>query len=174
MEAAGKVHIYYGDGKGKSTAAFGLALRVLGYGERVVVGQFLKAAATGEVNFCQSLAHIEIFSGMPSSKFTYQMTPEELQETANACNQRFTQVTDSARDAKLLILDEVIDACTLGLLDVRKLIAFLKTREAQLEAVLTGHSLPLELADQADYITWVKKEKHPYDQGLGARKGIEF
>ena len=172
----GLIHIYYGDGKGKTTAAFGLALRCAGRGNKVVIAQFLKSTPSGEVKGAECLPQVTVLRGAKAvNKFTFQMNEEEKAVTAQCCCDLFRQAAKLAEeeDARLLILDEVIDTCR-GFLQLQELCAFLDSKPAGLEVVMTGHSLPPELAERADYISKVVKEKHPYDQGIPARKDIEF
>ena len=171
----GLVHIYYGDGKGKTTAAFGLAFRCAGRGKRVVVAQFLKSGSSGEVTATERLPEITLVRGKEVHKFTFQMNDEEKAQTARDCTALFQEAAALAReqDARLLVLDEAIDA-TYGFLPMDELTAFLDGRPEGLEVVVTGHSLPETLARRADYISHVAKEKHPYDQGVMARPDIEF
>ena len=108
-------------------------------------------------------------------KFTFQMNDEEKAVVAENCRTLLRQAAELARaeDARLLVLDEVIDALR-GFLPQEELCAFLDERPAGLEVVLTGHSLPEALERRADYITHMVKEKHPYDRGVTARREIEF
>lgn len=170
----GFVHIYYGDGKGKTTAAFGLALRCAGRGNKVVIAQFLKNGASGELKAAAGVPGIHIISGKPVGKFTFQMSPEELSRTAEQCDEALREAISQAKDARLLVLDEVIDAYGANLIDRQTLGRFLDEKPAGLEVVLTGHSLPDDLLRRADYITRMSKEKHPYDEGITARADIEF
>ena len=171
----GLVQIYYGDGKGKTTAAFGLAFRCAGWGRRVVIAQFLKSGASGEVKAAERFPELTVLRTKEIHKFTFQMNEEEKAATACNCQDLFRQAMALAveQQARLLVMDEVIDASR-GFLPMDELCAFLDNRPEGLEVVMTGHSLPQELADRADYITHVRKEKHPYDKGVMARKEIEF
>lgn len=171
----GLVQIYYGDGKGKTTAAFGLAFRCAGWGRKVVIAQFLKSRACGEVMAAERFPELTVLRTKEIHKFTFQMNEEEKAATARNCQDLFRQATALAAEqqARLLVMDEVIDAAR-GLLPMDELCAFLDNKPEELEVVMTGHSLPQELADRADYITFVRKEKHPYDKGVMARKEIEF
>ena len=171
----GLVQIYYGDGKGKTTAAFGLAFRCAGWGRKVVIAQFLKSRACGEVMAAERFPELTVLRTKEIHKFTFQMNEEEKAATARNCQDLFRQATALAveQQARLLVMDEVIDAAR-GLLPMDELCAFLDNKPDELEVVMTGHSLPQELADRADYITLVRKEKHPYDKGVMARKEIEF
>lgn len=172
---AGLVHVYYGDGKGKTTAAFGLAFRCAGRGKRVVIAQFLKSGESGEVRAAERFPEITLVRGVPVRKFTFQMDDAEKAQTAKDCAALFRDAAGLARDqgARLLVLDEAIDA-SYGFLPMDELTAFLDDKPEELEVVITGHSLPEALAARADYISHVAKEKHPYDQGVMARPDIEF
>ena len=171
----GLVQIYYGDGKGKTTAAFGLAFRCAGWGRKVVIAQFLKSGAGGEVKAAERFPELTVLRTKDIHKFTFQMDDEEKAATAVNCQELFRQATALAAEqqARLLVLDEAIDA-TYGFLPMDELCAWLDSRPEGLEVVITGHSIPQELADRADYISHVVKEKHPYDRGVMARKEIEF
>lgn len=173
----GLVHMYYGDGKGKTTAAFGLALRCVGYGYKVVIAQFFKERPTGEVMAAANLPEITVLRAQPlSSKFTWQLTEEELEQLRENCAELFARTLESlsAGDVRLLILDECLDACAHDYLDMDALIGFLENKSPELEVCITGHSLPAELAPYADYISKVVKERHPFDEGITGRKSIEF
>ncbi len=171
----GLVHVYYGDGKGKTTAAFGLAFRCAGRGKRVVIAQFLKSGESGEVTAAERFPEITLVHGGEVRKFTFQMNDAEKAQTARDCTAHFQKAAALAReeDVRILVLDEVIDACP-AFLPMEELTGFLDTKPEGLEVVVTGHYLPQELADRADYISHVAKEKHPYDQGIMARPDIEF
>lgn len=170
----GLVHLYYGDGKGKTTAAFGLAFRCAGRGKAVVVAQFLKGGVSGELDAAGRFPQITLLRGKPTGKFTFQMDAAEKAATARQCAEIFAQAVAAAQGARLLVLDEVVDACVKDLLPLEDLIGFLQARSPQLEVVLTGHALPPALEPLCDYITHMKKEKHPFDQGVRARGDIEF
>ena len=175
-EQQGLIQIYYGDGKGKTTAAFGLAFRCAGWGKKVVIAQFLKSGASGEVGTAERFPELTVLRTKELHKFTFQMNDEEKAATAVHCQELFRQATALAveQQARLLVLDEAIDA-TYGFLPMEDLCAWLDHgKPAWLEVVITGHSLPEPLADRGDYISHVAKEKHPYDKGVMARKDIEF
>lgn len=171
----GLIHIYYGDGKGKTTAAFGLAFRCAGRGKRAVIAQFLKSGESGEVTATQRFPEITLVRGASVHKFTFQMDAAEKAQTAKDCSALLQRAAGLARegDVRVLVLDEVIDACY-ELLPLKELTDFLDSKPEGLEVVITGHALPVELADRAHYITHMAKEKHPYDQGIMARPDIEF
>ncbi len=165
------VHIYYGDGKGKTTAAIGLGVRACGQGLRTVMVQFLKTAPTGELAGIRDVPGFSIHRFEHPHGFLQTMTEAEkaelLQDLETAM--AFAETTD----ADLLILDEVLDVAALGLVDEARLVRLLQNRSGS-ETVLTGHFLPEALENAADYITEMKKRRHPYDNGTQARKGIEY
>jgi len=175
-EHTGLSHIYYGDGQGKTTAAFGLAFRCTGCGYRVVIAQFLKSRKTGEVTAAERFQEIRVLRSHPLTKFTFQMNDEERVEVAKNCETLFEDAVALTSDGsvRLLVLDEVIDACAYGLLPMERLMRFLAARPTGLEVAMTGHSLPVELAELADYVSEIKAQKHPYEKGINARHGIEY
>ena len=174
-EQQGLVHIYYGDGKGKTTAAFGLAFRCAGWGKRAVIAQFLKSSPCGEVTAAERFPELTVLRSKGIRKFTFQMDEAEKAATAAECAALFQQAVElaQAREARLLVLDEVIDA-THGFLSLEALCSFLDHRPAGLEVVLTGRDPSPAMQEAADYITEMKKIKHPFDRGIGAREGVEF
>lgn len=172
----GLIHVYCGDGKGKTTAALGLVLRCSGCGGRVVVAQFLKGQTTGEQRTLPLLPGVKLFRCQDSSKFTFEMMPQELEAAKREQNRLFDQAVQSCRNgaADLLILDEVIAACEVKLLSEEKLMDFLTTRPAGLEVVLTGRNPSERILAVADYVSEIRKLKHPYDRGIPCRQGIEM
>ena len=176
MREQGLVHIYYGNGKGKTTAAMGLALRALGQGEAVVIVQFLKKYATGEIQMLQGEARAQVFRGKAGNHFTSAMTEEERKETRKIHEMNFSRAEQLIAEGKceLLILDEVLDAVAKGMFDEGMLVSFLKRRPPFLEVVLTGRAASPAVRETADYITKMEKERHPFDRGIQAREGIEY
>ena len=177
MSDNGFIHVYYGDGKGKTTAALGLALRAAGCGKKVVVIQFIKGWACGEHNSLPQLPNITLFTGKPvSNKFIHEMSEEEKQATKAAQDECLEKAVDLIKNGQcdVLILDEAIDAYQLGVLDAGMIERLIYDKPGSLELVITGHSPDTRLLEQADYVTQMLKHKHPYDIGISARKGIEF
>jgi len=174
-ERAGLIHYYYGNGKGKTTAAFGLATRALGHKLRVVAVQFLKSSPSGEVEFFSRVEGMTILRGKAGGKFVFQMSDEEKQATLEMHVANFREAVNAARagDCDVLLLDEVSDACKLGVFPLTELLDFLSSKPGSLEVVMTGHDPLPELVAIADYATEMRKEKHPYDKGVMARVGIE-
>ena len=167
------VHLYCGEGKGKTTAAMGLALRMAGRGRAVVIAQFLKGADSGERLALAQVPGVRLLEVPERVKFSFQLTPAEREAERTRNTRLLALARKAAPSCDLLVLDEVIDALR-GFLPQEELCAFLDERPAGLEVVLTGHSLPEALERRADYITHMVKEKHPYDRGVTARREIEF
>ena len=170
----GLLHVYYGEGKGKTTAAMGLALRALGSGMKVVVMQCLKHKPSGEVRMLDELENTRVFCGKAGEGFVQAMTEREKSQTAETHTENFRQACMAARDAQMLILDEMLGALEYGLFPPEALLAFLDDRPEGLEVVLTGRVLLEELRKRADYITEMRCVRHPYQRGVLARQGIEF
>ncbi len=172
----GLIHIYCGDGKGKTTAAIGLALRCAGRGCPVVVTQFLKDGTSGECSILAKLDNVTLFAANPCGKFSWQLTDDEKFRTANAFRCMFEAASGFAvkKGARLLLLDEACGACAAGLLDEHILLDFLDNKPKGLEVVLTGRNPSGKLLERADYITEMLKIRHPYDKGFAARAGIEL
>lgn len=168
------IQIYWGDGKGKTTAAIGQLLRVLGYGQKAVMVQFLKSTPSGEVTMLERLG-ATVLRGKASDKFVSAMTEEEKALTTQIHNENLTRALAELSGGKgCLVLDEYLDALAMGLVDASLLQPLLEACPEDLELVVTGHTLTGFPTERADYITHVLKQKHPYDRGVKARKGIEF
>ena len=171
----GLIHIYCGDGKGKTTAAVGLAVRCAGRGNKVLLVQFLKSRDSGELYSLAKLPDIEIMRGKESKKFTFQMNEEEKHALLIEHNKMFEQVLAKIKNGgySLLILDEVIGALNAKVFEMPKLIEFLRHKPENLEVVLTGRNPAPELVEIADYVSEMREVKHPMDKGIMAREGIE-
>lgn len=172
----GLTHIYCGDGKGKTTAAIGLGIRACGSGKRVLLAQFLKGSTSSELTALRELRNFSVLPAPEHMKFTFQMTPRELEETAELCRSQFHRAVSAvnAGECDLLILDEVFGAISCGLLPDTLLPDLIKNKPQSLELVLTGRDPKPEVLELADYVSEIKKIKHPYDRNIPARRGIEF
>ena len=159
----GLIHIYCGDGKGKTTACLGLSIRCAGHGNKVLFVQFLKSRLTGELKSLELLSNIEVLRGKETKKFTFQMTADEKQEVLREHMRLFARIKTKLEqeEVRLLVLDE------------EQLIDFLKNKPQSLEVVLSGRNPSSALLDLANYVSEVCKRKHPFDNGIPARVGIE-
>jgi cob(I)alamin adenosyltransferase len=173
----GLIHIYTGDGKGKTTAAVGLGVRACGQGMKVLMVQFLKGMPTGEMYSLKKLEPgFELHRGTGTSKFTWQMTDEEKAQAAAEQRAIFEHAVRSAENGEcdMLIMDEVMGALSSGMIDMQSLLRFISAKPERLELIMTGRDAPPELVGAADYVSEIRAVKHPAQKGISARKGIEF
>lgn len=171
----GLIQIYTGDGKGKSTAAFGLALRSAGCGLKVVIIQFMKKGEYyGEIAAFAKLPEIDISSFGCDGFLRKGETPpaEHLEQAQAALNKARLLLQEGTTD--VLILDELNNAIFFDLITEREIHTLLMLKPPQTELVITGRNAPEYLLQAADLITEMQNIKHPYQQGISARKGIEY
>lgn len=171
---AGLIHIYCGDGKGKTTAAVGLAVRAAGAGKNVVFTQFFKDGSSSEISQLNRLETIHTLHCQTVKKLFRGMNDAEKEKASADYTALLSRVFQAARDADLLVLDEVISACNHGTVPEAMVTAFLRQKPETLEVVLTGRNPSEALLCLADYVTQMQKIKHPFDHGIPARKGIEY
>ena len=170
------IHVYFGDGKGKTTAAIGLAARCVGCGKSVVFVQFLKGRDTGELGSLEKLG-IHIIRSEETKCFSWEMTKEQIEECKKVQAELFGFVQDTGQGEEItnmLVLDEALNALSAGLLDEEAMKNFILEKASGMEIVLTGLVVPDWLKEKADYCTEMKKHKHPYDEGIQARKAVEY
>ncbi len=168
------LHIYTGDVKGKTTSAVGLALRMLGYDKKVVFCQFFKAGTSGEIKALQSFENLTYLNTEKKYPFAYKMTQEQKVDATNDYSELFCQAASMAEEYDMIVFDEIISTCNLGFLDKEYVIATLKKIKKYCEVITTGRDPFNELYEIADYISNIQSMKHPYDDGLEARQGIEY
>lgn len=171
----GYVHIYYGDGPGKTTAAMGLAVRAAGQNMRVAVAQFLKDAYSGERASLARLPGIILLPAPEQIPFTFAMTEKERQKYQMFLHDLWRQIlvllTENQVD--LLVLDEWGDALEQGWFSAEERDALWQAA-GDTELVITTHALPDFLRERADYLTEMRAKRHPFNQGRPARRGIEY
>lgn len=170
----GLIHLYCGDGKGKTTAAMGLALRAAGAGKRVLVTQFYKKGDSSEIVPLASLDNVTVMHCVTVPGLFRRMDPDQRARAAADYTALLERVLEAAANADLLVLDEAVSACRNGTIPEERLLRFLGEKPAGLEVVLTGRSPSPALLDMAHYVTEMKKLRHPFDDGIPARPGIEF
>lgn len=176
------IHIYCGDGKGKTTAALGLAVRASGRAKRVLIARFLKTDDSGEVPTLSSIPQIHVIPCEKTFGFFFRMSEEQKKEAKEYYSQLFDRVRSQADAFDLVILDEIMAACNYGLVSEDAVVQWLeevKNRtkceaECEPEIVLTGRNPSDRIQQFADYITEMKMIRHPYEQGIPAREGIEY
>lgn len=167
----GLVHIYTGDGKGKTTCAVGLAVRCAGYGKKVKIFQFLKATPTGELASLEK-SDVETVRINSCENFYYDMTDEEKRITKVEIENQLCNIFSEKCD--LIILDEILCVAGNGIITTEKIIEIIKSKPHNTELVLTGRNMPDSLLQYADYVSEIKCVKHPYSNGTEARCGIDF
>jgi ATP:corrinoid adenosyltransferase len=169
------IHIYTGDGKGKTTASLGLVLRAYGSGRCAFVVQFLKGRDSAEIEVLERLG-IKVLRNSTDYGFFPLTTDEKKAAMLRENNENLNIVAKLVRtgECDFLILDEVISAYNLGALDRKLVDELIEIRRDNFELVLTGREPPGHFVEKADYVSEIKKIKHPYDSGVKAREGIEF
>lgn len=170
----GLIHIYCGDGKGKTTAAVGLAIRCAGAGGRVMFFQFLKGNSSSERDIINRIDNIDVIDGIENMKFVWDMNEKEKEEVCVQYRSIFNSMIKRAGEYDMIVFDEIIPAVQYDFVTENELISFLHNKPGTTEIVLTGRVPSRRLCGMADYITEMKKIKHPYDSGITARKGIEL
>jgi cob(I)alamin adenosyltransferase len=170
-ERQGLIQIYTGEGKGKTTAALGLALRAAGRGFKVCFIQFCKGQTSGEHLFIKKYPAFEIIVHGRSNTFTSpdDVLKAEAQETYSVALDKMT-----AGDYDLIVLDEINIAIYRGFISLAEALVLLDKKPARTELVLTGRYAHAELIKRADLVTEMKPIKHPYFQNIKARIGIEY
>lgn len=173
----GLTQVYCGKGKGKTTAAIGLGIRAVGSNLKVIMIQFLKNNNTGE---CKLLTQLEpafkVFHFEKERGFTWTLNEEEKNELRQeiAMAIKFANKVMDTGECDILILDEILGAVELGYVEKETLLQLVDNKPEAMELVLTGRELPTEMIERADYISNIHPDKHPMDQGIGARAGIEY
>ena len=168
----GYVHVYTGDGKGKTTAALGLALRAVGAGLKVYIGQFIKQGKFSELKALEKFSRNITVEQFGRKRFIGKKIDEQDRKAAQ---NGLKHVREIMRGGKydLIILDEINIVLHYGLIDESDVIDMLKNRNKQTEIVLTGRNAGKSIIDCADLVTEMRKIKHYRDQGVTARLGIE-
>ena len=170
----GLVQVYTGDGKGKTTAAFGLALRAVGRNLKVYIIQFIKGGFDyGELYIIDRIPNIKL-SFFGRGKFVNKGNPErEDYEEAEKALELAKKIIMSG-EYDIVILDEINVAMHLKLIPIKEVVELIRNKPKHVELVLTGRNAPKEIIEAADLVTEMKEVKHPYKKGMLARLGIEF
>lgn len=168
------IHLYTGDGKGKTTAAIGLAVRAAGSGMSVMFAQFMKGNDTGELHSLGKLENVQIVRSERNFGFYSSMSDADKRELTGIHNRILDRLVAAAQShaCQLLVLDEITYPVKWELLDIEKLKALLSCRDVEL--VCTGRDAARFLQDAADYITEMRCVRHPFDKGVAARRGVEY
>lgn len=168
----GYIHVYTGNGKGKTTAAFGLALRAACANKKVFIGQFIKGMEYSELKVPQFIPNIKI-EQFGRNCFIFN---KPTQEDINAAQKGLERIKEILKNKEydIVILDEINVAIYYKLVTVKDVLDILNLRDDKVEIILTGRYAPEEFIEIADLVTEMKEIKHYYQKGVKARKGIEF
>ncbi|MCX6812820.1 MAG: cob(I)yrinic acid a,c-diamide adenosyltransferase [Candidatus Berkelbacteria bacterium] len=166
--------VYSGNGKGKSTAAFGLAIRAAGWGKKVAIVQFIKGYKnTGEWKFFSRIPEIDIFQSFDDETMSIGEPTKIHKKNAFKSLAQAKEIIESKK-YDVVILDEINNAVFYHLVEAGEMIKILKTAPAELDIVLTGRNAPSEFIKIADLVSEIKNIKHPFDSGKPAKKGIDY
>lgn len=174
----GLVQLYIGDGKGKTSLAVGSAIRAAGSGLKVLFFQFLKNGDSSEVSILKTVGNITYLDNPVQNSFVFSGDSEAIEAYRAQYEPVLKQIRQKTTDGSfdMVILDEAVDAYNLGIFP--QLPEIMKTKSLHTELIITGHEykgISIEaLKERADYITNLTKLRHPFDEGVFARKGIEF
>jgi len=173
-KSKGYIQVYTGKGKGKTTAALGLALRAAGYGHRVYIGQFLKGQRYGELLSAKKLAPYITIEQFGRKGFVH-VTHDPDEEDIRKARRGLKRCLDALLSLKyrIIILDEINVAVYFKLLSEKEVLEFLNQKPAGVEIILTGRYAPASFLKRADLVTEMKEKKHYYKKGVRAREGIE-
>jgi cob(I)alamin adenosyltransferase len=168
----GFVQVYTGDGKGKTTAALGLAFRAAGHGMRAYIGQFMKGQRYGEMEAARQLPGVTVEQfGRENFVHAQGGTPEDIALARRGLERAREALTGGEYD--VVVLDEVNVTLHFGLLEIEDVLELIDARPEKVELILTGRRAPQEIIDRADLVTEMVEVKHYFQQGVGARDGIE-
>jgi cob(I)alamin adenosyltransferase len=166
------IQVYTGGGKGKTTAALGLALRAAGAGKKVLVCQFLKG------RYCCELASLKKFKNIRVERFGRRclIRKKPAEKDVALAKKALASAGEAVAGGRcdVLILDELNVALSLGILKLEEALGFIRSVPANIELIITGRNAPAEIIKIADLVSEIKEVKHYYRNGVKARKGIEF
>lgn len=168
----GFIQVYTGNGKGKTTAALGLALRAAGAGQKVYIGQFLKGQKYSELNALTRFKDLIVVEQFGKKTFIIKKPHKnDILQVKQACTKIFNTIRQGRFD--IVILDEINCALKLKLIKVIDILKIIKEKPQHVEIVLTGRDAPKEILKIADLVTEMKEIKHYFNKGIVARRGIE-
>ena len=172
-----KLHVYTGDGQGKTTAAMGLALRSLGHGNTALIAQFMKTGNSGELLALRQLPGAVVITAPPIQGFTFAMDEAQKRETARQQTAFIQDALDAiaAHRPQMIVLDELSEAVADGLVPDDAAERLVSAALSSGETAVTGYHMPAWLLQRADYVSRIQAVKHPYaTERLPARKGVEW
>ncbi len=176
IEGKGFIHLYTGEGKGKTTASIGLSVRAAGAGFKVVFAQFMKGQDTSELKSLSALEGVTIVRNDENLGWFSKDNAEQAQKYTEAHNRILDEIETFIMNGQcdVLVLDEVTYPYVFGIIDKERLESLIKDKPDGVEVVLTGRDAPDFMKECADYYTEMTKIRQPYDKGIDGRLGIEF
>lgn len=168
----GYIHLYTGNGKGKTSAAIGLAIRAVGAGKRVFIGQFVKGMHYSELESLKRFDEIVIKQYGLDCFIKHEPTDKDIKAATDGLNEVTSIISSNEYD--VVILDEVCIALYYKLFPISSIVSLIKEKPKSMEIILTGRYAPTEIIEIADLVTEMKEIKHYYNRGVEARKGFEF
>lgn len=174
MQKRGLIHIYCGDGKGKTSAAIGLMIRAAGRKKKILLVRFLKNEDSGELAVLDEISVIERIRMPEGYGFYWTLTEEEKEQMKKEYTKIWGEIEEKAGYYDILVMDEFAAAFAHGLIPEDRAIAFLRKKPEQLEIVMTGRDPDERILELADYISEIHGVRHPFEKGVPAREGIEF
>ncbi len=168
------IHLYLGNGKGKSTAAIGLVVRLLNYEKRILLLSFLKNGQSGELVWLRHHSEIQHRYQVGWSGFVKDLDDKQYQEAKTAQLALLKAAIREKDNYDVIILDEFTDLISVGFLDVAQAVSLIRELASTREVVITGHEIFTELVAIADYYTEFTEHKHPFKKGIKARIGVEY
>ncbi|BBF44573.1 cob(I)alamin adenosyltransferase [Lachnospiraceae bacterium KM106-2] len=172
----GLIHVYCGDGKGKTTVSVGLSIRAAGRGKKVLYANFLKTDDSGEIIIMDQIENITVMRVEEEYGFIYTLSSEDKEKAIKFYSTRLERAIEMAtkENYDVLVLDEILASYTLNVINRETLLQFLKNKPEHLEVILTGRDPAEDILEYADYVSEIQKVKHPFDKGVPAREGIEY
>ncbi len=172
VSESGLIQVYFGEGKGKTTAALGTILRAVGQGMKVLLIQFFKKRFTGELASLQLLPGVNVFQFGSGEFLSGEASPEDQKEFA--LGWYMAQEALKKGEYDIIVLDELPYAFSYCLLTWEEMERALKQKNPNVEVIITGRKVPEELITIADLVSEVKLVKHPFNRGITARRGFEY
>lgn len=174
MQTRGLIHIYCGDGKGKTSAAIGLMIRAAGRKKKILFVRFLKNEDSGELDVLDKISEIERLRMPGGYGFYWTLSQEEKEQMKKEYTKIWEEIEEKAIQYDILVMDEFAAAFTHGLIPADRVITFLRNKPEYLEIVLTGRNPDKRVMELADYISEIQGVRHPFEKGIPAREGIEY
>jgi len=166
------IQVYTGNGKGKTTAGIGLALRAAGAGLKVFICQFAKPGDSSELKLLKKIKNIKVECFGSKGFIKRSPCSEDIHLAKKGLSKIYKIIQEKSYD--VLILDEINVALDIGLLELKDVIHMIKNTPPEIELILTGRNAPKQILKIADLVSEIKDRKHYYKKGVKARRGIEF